>query len=333
MYWTYWASDMVRRANLDGTQIEAVVATGGILLQDVALDPAARKIYWTRFCCADDLIQRADADGSNVETLAGEEVGVPTGVALDPAGGRVYWADWYTGGVKTSALDGSDRAELIEFVGWRTWGIALDPGAGKVYWGLWNYSHGEGKIVRANLDGSEVEDVVPGLDRPTGIAIELPGIPVEVPLDIRPGACPNPVNVRSRGKVPIAIVGTDSLDVTEIDTTSLVLRRADGVGGTVLPIVKRSGRIGSIEDVATPFEGELCDCHELGGDGIDDLVIRFSTRQVARTLQLDGANRGDAIELTVSGYLSDGREFTASDCITIVGRPGGMALRNRGGRR
>ena len=74
-------------------------------------------------------------------------------------------------------------------------------------------------------------------------------------------------------------------------------------------------------DVGTPIVGGLCACHKLRGDGIDDLVIRFSTRQMARTLQLDGVNRQDAIELTVSGYLFDGRGFQASDCIVVVGRP------------
>jgi hypothetical protein len=129
----------------------------------------------------------------------------------------------------------------------------------------------------------------------------------------------------------MAIVGTDTFDVREIDTTSIVLKRADGIGGTVSPIRKRDGRIGIIEDVATPFDCELCDCHELGGDGIDDLVMHFSTRDMVRTLHLNYVDWGDTVKLTVSGYLLDGREFTASDCITIVGRPAGARLDGRRG--
>ena len=160
-----------------------------------------------------------------------------------------------------------------------------------------------------------------------------PPIVIVAHLDIKPGSCPNPVNVRSRGVVPVAIVGSESFDVTEIDTDSLVLTRADGVGAAVTPIARRHGRIGSFEDVATPFDGEPCDCHDLSGDGLDDLVVKFSTQEMAKLLDLDSESRRAPVILTVSGSLLDVSEFEASDCVVIIaGRTPASSLRVTGKR-
>lgn len=139
-----------------------------------------------------------------------------------------------------------------------------------------------------------------------------------VTLDIRPGGCPNPLNVKSKGVVPMAIVGSESFDVTEIDIESLVLSRADGIGGVVAPFLGPLGHGAMIEDVATLFAGELCACHELLGDGIDDLTLKFSTSDLVEVLELDSLPRQAVVTLTLSGSLYDGTAFAASDCMTIV---------------
>ncbi len=152
--------------------------------------------------------------------------------------------------------------------------------------------------------------------------VDQDGVPDEcepVALDIRPGACPNPLNPRSRGVLPVAVVGSDIFDVTEIDVESLVLTRADGVGGSVRPLSHRHGPRVKVKDVATPFSGPLCDCHELRGDGIDDLGMKFSTRKLVRNLELESLSVGTEVPLTVSGTLRDGTPFEASDCILITG--------------
>lgn len=42
-----------------------------------------------------------------------------------------------------------------------------------------------------------------------------------VPIDIKPQSCPNPINVKSRGVLPVAILGTAEFDVTTIDPASI----------------------------------------------------------------------------------------------------------------
>ncbi|UCC31383.1 MAG: right-handed parallel beta-helix repeat-containing protein [Phycisphaerales bacterium] len=138
-------------------------------------------------------------------------------------------------------------------------------------------------------------------------------------LDIKPGSCPNPLNPRSKGLVPLACVGSDVFDVTQVELPSLALGRADGIGESVTPLLRGRGQAITTEDVAAPFEGELCDCHNLGPDGIEDLVLKFSTQELATAFQLDSLRPGTSIALTLTGWLLDGTHFAASDCIIITG--------------
>jgi hypothetical protein len=40
-------------------------------------------------------------------------------------------------------------------------------------------------------------------------------------IDIKSGSDPNPINLRSRGVIPVAIISTDSFDATSIDPASV----------------------------------------------------------------------------------------------------------------
>jgi hypothetical protein len=50
--------------------------------------------------------------------------------------------------------------------------------------------------------------------------------PAVVQCRIRSGSCPNPVNPRSRGVLPVAILGTADFDVLDVDIASLLLEGA-----------------------------------------------------------------------------------------------------------
>lgn len=83
MYWTDRDRQMIRRANLDGTNVEDLITSGLDGPYGIALDLVAAKIYWTDRNLG--TIRRADLEGSNVEDVV---VGLarPTGIALDPRG-------------------------------------------------------------------------------------------------------------------------------------------------------------------------------------------------------------------------------------------------------
>ena len=146
-----------------------------------------------------------------------------------------------------------------------------------------------------------------------------PGCDMVVYLDIKPGSCPNPVNPKSRGVVPMAVVGSESFDVADIDIDSLWLGRG-AVRAQVQPLMGPPGPGITIDDVATPVGGGWCECAELGGDGIDDLLLKFDTVEMVAALELDTLQSGVVIKLTLSGTLLDGTPFTADDCILIPGK-------------
>jgi subtilisin-like proprotein convertase family protein len=142
--------------------------------------------------------------------------------------------------------------------------------------------------------------------------------PLVVSVDIKPGSCPNPLNRNSNGVIPVGLLGDADFDVTEVDISSIVISRADGVGGSVGPNEGPPGPHTVVSDVGTPFDGDLCDCHELEGDGIMDLNMKFRTQDVVDALMLDGLAPGDDVELVISGVLMDGTEFEGSDCVRLV---------------
>jgi len=137
--------------------------------------------------------------------------------------------------------------------------------------------------------------------------------PVPVPLDIKPGLdpddCPNlfTVNLQGKGRLPMAILGTEDVDVSGIEVDSI------SIAGTVFPL-----KTPSVDDVSSPALAE-CECHG-GPDGIDDLVIHVSRRDLIVALGLEEIDPGTVVPVTVTGSMPDGTPITATDCITLVAR-------------
>ena len=171
MYWTEstLADFMIQRANLDGSGLELLV-TGLVSPSGIELDVAGGKMYWTDI--GTSRIQRANLDGSGVEDLlAPGEVFEPIDIALDVAGNKIYWTEGTPADfmIQRAGLDGSGVELLVTHLV-NPSGIALDVAAGKLYW----TDIGTQKIQRANLDGTEVEDLVTtGLIEPVRIAIDV----------------------------------------------------------------------------------------------------------------------------------------------------------------
>ncbi|MHC4416240.1 MAG: FG-GAP repeat domain-containing protein [Planctomycetota bacterium] len=187
-------------------------------------------------------------------------------------------------------------------------------------------------VVGGRMNDDDLSDVVTANadDGPSGgsvtVLLNSPS-PVEGDLvaavDIKPGACPNPFNRSSHGVLPVALVGTDDLAASDVDISSLRISRADGVGGSAAPNEGPPGPHTEIRDVATPFGGEPCDCHHLGGDDVLDVFMKFRSDDVVEALELDDLPGGADVELVVSGTLLDGTLFEGRDCIRLV--PPGVA--------
>jgi len=139
-----------------------------------------------------------------------------------------------------------------------------------------------------------------------------PVIPVHV--DIKPESWPNPINLGRLGVLPVAICGTENLDVTTIDPATVVLG-FEGEEGDVGPARW------SYEDVATPFEGGPYDGHELGADGYLDIVLHFVTQEIVNAFRL--YRHGGLIRpLYINGNLKEeygGKVIHGKDYVWITG--------------
>jgi hypothetical protein len=138
---------------------------------------------------------------------------------------------------------------------------------------------------------------------PDGVWVTADGpSQVMLSMDVQPGACPNPLNVRKQGVVPAAVLGTADFDVHDVDPTSL---RLEGVA----PLRW------TYEDVSTPAEGEACACGDQNGDGLTDLTLKFSAPDLVDAL--GAVADGDQRLLTLTGALTDGTPVLASDCVVL----------------
>jgi hypothetical protein len=150
---------------------------------------------------------------------------------------------------------------------------------------------------------------------------------LSVAVDVKPGGCPNAYNRAGRGVLPVAVVGTESLEVAQIDLSSvrLCLPGEDPDDPDAACLAPREGPPGPhsvVDDVASPFagdpEGSECACHGLEGDGTPDLLLKFGTDDLVAALALDELSDGDLVPLVVSGALLDGTPFEGSDCVRLV---------------
>src|SRR5262245_28551803 len=108
-----------------------------------------------------DRIHSMNPDGSDRKTIV-TNCRLPDGIAVDVAAGHIYWTNMGVpnledGSIERAELDGKNRRVIVPQGGTYTpKQLHLDKENGKLYWG-----DREGmRVMRANLDGSQVETLV-----------------------------------------------------------------------------------------------------------------------------------------------------------------------------
>jgi hypothetical protein len=124
----------------------------------------------------------------------------------------------------------------------------------------------------------------PSGDNEAWIAV-LPASTIAVEIDIKPGNDLNPINPKSRGVIPVAILSSDTFDVADVDATTLAFG-PNGAG------------------MAHQGGPHLMDANN---DGVDDLLAHFLTKD-------SGIAFGDE-EACVTGELFDATPFEGCDTI------------------
>jgi uncharacterized protein YjbI with pentapeptide repeats len=171
IYWTDVNNFVIRRANLDGSNMEDVITSGLAFPSAIRVDAVGGKIYWGDQ--TNEEIRRADLDGSNAEPI----ISTPfhRGIALDLAGGKIYWStssNATQGTIRRANLDGSVPETVVPVGGtyFKPANLTLDLAGGKIFWS----DQVSDAVRRANLNGTDVEPLFVslfGLD-PRGVAFE-----------------------------------------------------------------------------------------------------------------------------------------------------------------
>jgi hypothetical protein len=146
-----------------------------------------------------------------------------------------------------------------------------------------------------------------------GIAVH--NFVLEVPVDIKPRACPNRINVNIMGVLPVAVLGTNDFDVSMIKINSIRLMG-------IAPLRAQHQDVGT---PYTPYVGkeDASDCNEYGPDGIKDLVMQFDVQPIIRAIETFlnmKAEDGDVITLPLEGKLLEeygGSSIRGEDVIVI----------------
>jgi sugar lactone lactonase YvrE len=130
---------------------------------------AIEKLYFADV--GNNEILRCNLDGTYLEPLVTTGIENVGSIAIDRTGGLMYWTDWpsATAHIQCADLDGGNVQTLLSDLH-GPFGLALDVVAGKMYWTEFNPP----RIRRANLDGTDAEDLVDGgITYPLGIALDL----------------------------------------------------------------------------------------------------------------------------------------------------------------
>ena len=104
-------------------------------------------------------------------------------------------------------------------------------------------------------------------------------------IDIKPGSCPNSINLKSKGVVPVAVLTTGSFDAATVDPETVLL--------DTVPAVKWA-----MDDV--------------DGDGDLDLVLHFSTQALA------GVWNASTTVAELTGETYGGQPFSGWSSVNIV---------------
>lgn len=121
--------------------------------------------------------------------------------------------------------------------------------------------------------------------------------PLKVDIDVKPGSFPNSICLNDQGLLPVAILGNQTFDVTQIDPSTINI---NGIYITLRGSMKKPKLAYSFEDVNT--------------DGFTDLITFFSIPELVNA----GILAEDTTSLRVDGRLYDGTRIAGTDTVNIV---------------
>lgn len=158
-----------------GSNVDTLLYTGGLAPEfpiDMQLDTTTNKIFFVNDKVAPNSggLYSMNLDGSGPPMVIIPDID-GTAIEVDSEHAKLYLAIYDDpnttedeNGIYWCNMDGSSLAKIGEYGLRATWGIAVDHEHQKLFWSFKDSnSDPDGKIVRANLDGSGAEDWITGV--------------------------------------------------------------------------------------------------------------------------------------------------------------------------
>jgi PKD repeat protein len=142
--------------------LKATSAEGSTTYEkQITVKAATPEIYFSEV--NNELIKKLALDGSGTVTNFLDVAGMAgSGLAYDDVHGKIYFSDFNAtddGKIWSVNLDGTELTPIVTGLV-EPYGIALDVAAGKIYWVDEADANDEGHVSRADLDGSNKENIV-----------------------------------------------------------------------------------------------------------------------------------------------------------------------------
>ena len=291
---------------LGTTSVTGVIAMGGLAFAD-----SSGTIFVID--TSTNIVREVELDGTVVGQFTGNTSRNPIGIAYDP-NTDTLWLVYFHGIIENRSLDGVLISSFLtdkpdEPSRWS--GIAVDPVSDTLLLlecrdDLFEYTK-TGVLLQLLFDDQDEtmdEEIVGnGLaldyDGSTGtlhMTTQSDGVVIlarvsDVMIDIKPRSDLNSINLFSRGVIPVAILGSDTFDVADVDVTTLAFG----------------------PDGSSPGERPRSRFTDVDRDGFEDLVLHFRTSGA-------GIAIGDT-KACLTGELLDGTPFEGCDTVETFAPP------------
>lgn len=167
IYYSIVPNDEIRRADLDGMNVETLVTGLTTGTQHMALDLVNQKLYWID--SFNQKISRSNLDGTTQEDIV-TSLNFAIGIALNPGQGKLYWTEGGPDVIRNANLDGSNIQTIYTSpTANAPLCLALDAEIGKLYW---TEQKTTDNLLRSNLDGTNVE-VLGSYTNPQDVALNF----------------------------------------------------------------------------------------------------------------------------------------------------------------
>jgi len=161
VFWSNSDTHTIGRAPLSGGPVIGTFPSPASYPDDLAVDPANQKLYWTTQF---DGVNRSNYDGSDQSLVLSTPSWGPSGLDLDLVAGKMYLAVPNQSRILSANLDGTG-AQTILTLPHRPFGMELF--GGRMYWADLD----GGTLNSAKLDGSDHKIILSGLSLPRQVSI------------------------------------------------------------------------------------------------------------------------------------------------------------------